>query len=87
MQQEQEVEEPEVRTDEWIEERIIHVLKVYPVISPTMLQVGIGPSLQPKHWKPVLERLIEREVILRETEAAKTPQGRCNNYIKLSLAP
>ena len=41
-----------------IEVKILHLLGIYPIISPTMLQGGLGPSVKPALWRPVLARLI-----------------------------
>lgn len=68
-----------------LQERIVHVLTVYPCISPTMLQAGIGPSVKPEMWRPILEDLIAAGIIIREIDARTTPAGRSNVYTKLSL--
>ncbi len=70
---------------EEIEAKIIHQLKIYPIISPTMLQGALGPSLKPSLWRPVLMGLIERGIVREEQETLLTPAERYNNYIKLSL--
>jgi len=77
-----------VTDEEWreIESKIIHQLGIYPIISPTMLQGALGPSLKPTLWRPVLARLIEDGVVIEETETLLTPAERYNKYTKLSLA-
>jgi hypothetical protein len=47
----------------WIEERIIQILVVYPKLSPTMLQMAMGPTVPASCWRPVLQRLIDEGVI------------------------
>ena len=69
-----------------IREKIVFILNVYPEISPTMLQAGIGPQLSPKKWRPVLEDLIAEGVIEQHTETLQSPTGRHNSYVILSLA-
>ncbi len=68
-----------------IETRIVHLLRIYPVISPTMLQSGLGPSTKPAHWRPVLVDLISRGKVIEEQESMQTPRERYNTYTKLSL--
>lgn len=71
---------------EEIAAKIVHLLGIYPVISPTMLQGGLGPSLKPALWRPVLDGLVESGVVVKETESLMTPAERYNEYTKLSLA-
>lgn len=61
------------------------MLSIYPVLSPTMLQAGIGPYQKPAHWRPILEELIHEGVVVREQEERKTPKERFNTYTKLRL--
>ncbi len=73
-------------TSEDIEAKILHILKIYPTISPTMLQSGLGPYTKPALWRPVLARLIEEGKVLESQESLQTPSDRYNTYSKLSLA-
>jgi hypothetical protein len=66
-------------------DKIVHALTVWPVLSPSMLQVGIGTSVSPKLWHPILEQLIKDGVVKREEVRAKSPLGRDQVYIRLSL--
>ena len=68
-----------------IETRILHLLRIYPVISPTMLQSGLGPSTKPAQWRPVLVDLIARGKVRENQESMQTPSERYNTYTKLSL--
>lgn len=69
-----------------IREKILQTLSVYPKISPTMLQVGIGTSITPKMWHPVLEKLIEEEIVQRETRSGtNNVTGREQTYTIISL--
>ena len=68
------------------EAKILHLLRIYPLISPTMLQAGLGPYVKPGIWRPVLRRLIEQGVVREEKEELLTPDERYNTYTKLSLA-
>lgn len=69
-----------------IEAKIVHLLGIYPIISPTMLQGGLGPAVKPSLWRPILEDLIERGIVVKTTEAKVTPAERYNTYTKLMLA-
>ena len=68
-----------------IQRRILHLLGIYPVVSPTMLHVALGPSTKADNWKPVLEELIEAEIVGREFIVSEAPTGRHNTYTKLFL--
>src|SRR3990172_6202219 len=70
-----------------VRDRIIHVLTIYPILSPSMLQVGLGTSTQPGLWRPVLERMIDEGVVIVEEVQLEHPSGRSYPYKKLSLQP
>jgi len=81
----------EVRTTarEVIKEKILHALRIWPYLNPSMLQVGIGTALTPKLWHPVLESLETEGVITRDEIRTKTPSGReqvCT-VIRLATTP
>ncbi len=72
-------------TPEMIETKIVHLLGIYPIISPTMLQSGLGPSTKPAQWRPVLQKLITEGKVIEEQKSMQTPSDRYNTYSKLSL--
>lgn len=72
--------------EEDIRAKILHILSIYPVISPTMLQAGLGGGWRPKMWHPVLDTLIEEGVIIREKKSLMTPSNRYNTHPILRLA-
>lgn len=80
------VPEEEKDNREIIRELIIHLLRIYPVVSPTMLQSGLGPYVKPAIWRPVLQDLIAEGVVVEDQETLQTPRGRYNTYTKLHLA-
>lgn len=80
------VPEEEKDDREIIRELIIHLLRIYPVVSPTMLQSGLGPYVKPAIWRPVLQELIAEGVVVEDQETLQTPRGRYNTYTKLHLA-
>ncbi len=75
----------EQMTQEEIGIKIVHLLKIYPIISPTMLQSGLGPQLKPAQWRPVLTTLIEQGKVIETKESMQTPSSRYNTYSKLAL--
>lgn len=84
-----EIKPPEVYKEGTVEEsitsRILHILGIYPKISPSMMQIGIGSSLSPPIWKPILRKLIEQKVIQEDVIVSITPSGRHQTYTILSL--
>lgn len=68
-----------------IQERIIHVLTIWPKISLSMLQVGIGTAISPKLWHPVYQKLKAEGRILESEFVAKGPTGRDQTYKIVSL--
>ena len=73
------------QTPEQLEAKILHILGIYPMISPTMLQSGLGPYTKPELWRPVLMDLIAAGKVVETQESLQTPAGRYNAYTKLSL--
>lgn len=74
-----------VLTGEEIEVKILHLLTIYPIISPTMLQTVLGPPVKPAIWRPVLDKLVDEGKVIQEHEPAVTPAERYNNYPRLRL--
>ena len=72
--------------DPTMQERILHCLSIYPILSPSMLQVGIGTNCSPQQWKPILRDLIEKGIVIETTKEKKTLTGRFFGYTKLYLA-
>lgn len=69
-----------------LQEKIKHILGIYPCISPTMLQAGLGAYIKPTLWRPVLEAFIKDGTVIESHINLSTPAGRTNTYTKLSLA-
>lgn len=70
-----------------IRTKIIHVLSIYPCISPTMLQIGIGPGLAPEFWHGVMEAMIMEGEISKTQVQAQAPSGRTQTYTRIQLVP
>lgn len=67
-----------------IQDKILHTLSIWPRISPSMLQVGIGTAISPKMWHPIYERLIKEGRVLREEVSGRGPTGRDQTYTIIS---
>ena len=70
---------------EGIATRIKHVLEIYPILSPTMLQAALGPQVPAKEWRPVLEDMIENKIVVQETQTKLSPANRYNDYQRIML--
>lgn len=68
-----------------IKAKIVHLLEVFPVISPSMMQIGIGSSLPAKLWKPILRQLIADGILKEDVFVHPTAAGRQQSYTLLSL--
>jgi hypothetical protein len=73
-------------TDKAVREKIVFTLSVYPVLSGSMLQVGIGTSLPPTIWRPNYEALKKAGIIHEQNVTLEAPGGRMITYTKISLA-
>lgn len=68
-----------------IRDKILHILKIYPIISPTMLQGGLGPYMKPVEWRPVLQALVADGLVIETQKSMRTPLERYNTYTMLHL--
>lgn len=69
-----------------LKEKIKHILTIYPCISHTMLQAGIGPQIGPKVWRPVVSEMIAQGEIVQEEISTTSPSGRYITYVRLKLS-
>jgi S1-C subfamily serine protease len=60
-------------SEQLIADRMIATLTIYPQLSYSMLQVGIGTALPPKMWHPVLERLKKEGKIVEVHKPSRSP--------------
>lgn len=73
--------------EDMIAQRIKHTLSIFPKLSPSMLQIGVGTGFPPALWHPVLERLIALGEVTRTQEAVIHPvSNRQQTYTILSLS-
>ena len=69
-----------------IKAKIVHILLIYPVISPSMLQAGLGPQIKASVWRPILDKMIREELIIKQDSITlKSPAGRTITYVQISL--
>jgi hypothetical protein len=68
-----------------IREMILHILRIYPTVSPTMMQNTLGPWLKATRWRPILDDLINEGAVDLTTTSVLTPYGRYNTYKKLQF--
>jgi hypothetical protein len=67
--------------------KILQVLTHFPVLSPSMLQVGIGPGISPRVWRPELDKLVQEGKILRQEKGIEDLSGQYRTIIQIQLAP
>ena len=65
--------------------KIEEILKVYPKISPTMLQVSLGTAISAEMWKPVCEKMILCGYVTRTEYPPFGGTRRTRNFVALSL--
>jgi len=64
-----------------IRKRIMHTLAIFPRLSHSMLQIGIGTGFPPALWHPVLEALIGSGEVRRfQVKALNPVSGREQVY-------
>lgn len=74
-------------TNDLVAAKILHTLKIYPKLSASMLQVGIGTALPPKIWRPVLARLEEEGKVKQYDVGFVSPSGRDQIYHVIEAIP
>ena len=71
---------------EQVKIKIVHLLSIYPTISRSMLQVGLGPGLQPMFWDPALTELTKEGFVQIESVSIINPENkRSYGRTKISL--
>lgn len=79
-------DKPQSYDKDALRDKIAHILSIYPILSPSMLQIGLGPNVPPRVWKPILRGMIDQGVVLKEEAIVETPLGQHRPYTKLQLA-
>lgn len=70
-----------------IRERILHLLDIYIVVTPTMIQGSLGSAIKPAVWKEVMHHLCDEGLVIQDqTPSIVSPAGRYQTYKRLYLA-
>jgi len=73
-------------SEQMIRDRILFTLSHYPMITMSMLTVGIGPAVIPsREWRPVLDRMLEEGLVKKINTQVKTIGGRYLTIQRLVL--
>lgn len=72
-------------TQDFVRAKIRHVLSIFPKLSPSMLQVGIGTGIPPRFWKPIFKQMIAEGIVEVKQASFLTPNGRDQTYKIVSL--
>lgn len=72
-------------TQDFVRAKIKHVLSIFPKLSPSMLQVGIGTGVPPRFWKPIFRQMVAEGVVKVDQVSFLTPNGRDQTYKVVSL--
>ena len=67
-------------------QKIVHILTIYPRISPSMLSIHLNGHPVRRDWRMVLDRLIQDDTILRSHLVHLTTTGRNQSHAVLHLA-
>ena len=73
-------------TPERIHKQLEHLLQVYPVLSPTMIQSALGTKVRPVIWKPIMELMIKEGILVRNEIVSKNSWGQLRSYTRIRLA-
>lgn len=69
-----------------VRQKILHTLSIYPKLSHSMLQIGLGTSFPSSLWRPVLDQLIsEGQVISVQHKETNPVTNREQIYTLLGL--
>lgn len=80
--------ESRMTAEEMISLRILHTLSIYPKLSMSMLQIGVGTGFPPMLWHPVLEDLVTSgKVTKTQMQATHPVSGRDQTYTVIELTP
>ncbi len=72
-------------TPEHIHKQLAHLLQVYPVLSPTMIQSCFGARVRPVIWKPIMELMLQEGVLVRNEVVSKDSWGQLRSYTCIRL--
>lgn len=68
-----------------LQEQLMHLFQVYPVLSPTMIQALLGSKVRAIVWKPIMEEMISVGQLVRFEVVAKNTYGQLRSYTCIKL--
>lgn len=68
-----------------IHNKILFLLNQYPIISGAMLQMGLGPAVSAKLWRPIYIKMLQEREIKEESKPVTNRSGRYQNLTRISL--
>jgi hypothetical protein len=74
------IEDPMAVVRDETKQKILHTLTIFPFVSGSMIQVGIGPAHPSKLWRNCLEELMKDGIVLMTSRQAVSPGGRATVY-------
>lgn len=75
-------------SNEEIEQRITTLLEVYPIVSPSMLGIGLGPAtVSATEWRPVLQGMIDKGLVMKWDDTHERAIGGTKYWTKIALKP
>jgi hypothetical protein len=69
-----------------IRKQLIHLLRLYPVLSPTMIQSSLGGKVRPSVWRPIMESMIKEGTLVRNEVVSENSWGQFRSYTCIKLA-
>ena len=73
-------------TIEQTQKQIVHLLQVYPVLSPTLIQALLGAKARPRVWKPIMEVMIKDGTLVRSEMVSENSWGQFHSYTCIRLS-
>lgn len=75
---------PDAEVNE-IEEKILFMLGIYPIMTHTMLQIALGTDNRSSTWRPILNKLVDEGKVIIDEIPRKTPKGQHRSYTRIYL--
>jgi hypothetical protein len=69
-----------------IRARLMHTLKLYPIITRSMMQMALTNSVGSAAWKAVLRLMIDEGTVVEDYIHRVSPLGQQRSYHRLYLA-
>jgi|ERR1700761_2356667 len=69
-----------------IRAKIMHVLGIWPMLTSSMLQNGMGVQTPARDWRPVLSKMRNEGLVLEDEIQVTTHLGQVRSYTRIFLA-